>query len=201
MTYVDRSGAGNASVASLDLQHRRLVLDHGAFSGEFSLRRLDPVGDLDLMHAWMNDPEVARFWRKPWPRDRIGSYLREQDRSAHSVPVLGELDGGPMSYWELYRADLDPLARYYPARAHDVGFHMLLGPARYRGHGLAARLMEAVSTWLLDADPSATRIVTEPDVTNERVVRMLERAGFYRLAVVDLPDKRAALMVRDREQS
>ncbi|GBE64981.1 hypothetical protein MFM001_14430 [Mycobacterium sp. MFM001] len=200
MTYVDQSGAEGAVVASLDLQHRRLVLDHDTISGEFSLRRLDPDGDLDLMHSWMNDPEVARFWRKPWPRDRIGSYLRDQDRSTHSVPVLGELDGVPISYWELYRADLDPLAQYYPARAHDVGFHMLLGPARYRGRGLAARLMDAISTWLLDADPSATRVVTEPDITNERVVRMLERAGFYRLAVVDLPDKRAALMVRDREQ-
>lgn len=199
MTDVDQSGAEGAAVSSLDLQHRRLALDHAEFSGVFALRRLDPDRDLDLMHSWMNDREVARFWRKPWPRDRIGSYLRQQERSSHSAAYLGELDGVPISYWELYRADLDSLAHYYPARDHDVGFHMLLGPAQYRGRGLAARLMRAISTWQLDADPNATRVVTEPDVNNERVVRMLERAGFHRLTVVDLPDKRAALMVRDRE--
>lgn len=183
---------------TLDLEQRRVTVDQGEFSGAFALRRLDLDDDLDLMHAWMNDPEVARFWRKPWPREQIRSYLQQQDASAHSTPYLGELDGIPMSYWELYRADLDPLAQYYAAREHDTGFHMLLGPARYRGRGLAAHLMRAVSSWQLDADPSATRIVTEPDATNERVIRMLEHAGFHRAAVVDLPDKRAALMIRER---
>lgn len=188
-------------MSTLDLWQRRITLDHDEFPGEFSLRRLDLEHDLDLVHSWMNDPEVARFWKMPWPRERIQSYLRRQDRSPHSVPCLGELDGIPMSYWELYRADLDPLARHYAARDHDVGFHMLLGPAQYRGHGLAATLMRTVSTWQLDADPHAGRIVTEPDVDNERVVRMLERAGFHRAMDIDLPNKRAALMIRDRGRS
>ncbi len=45
-----------------------------------------------------------------------------------------------MSYWELYRADLDPLAQFYAARHHDAGIHLLLGPAQCRGRGLAADL-------------------------------------------------------------
>ncbi|HET9874866.1 MAG TPA: GNAT family N-acetyltransferase [Mycobacterium sp.] len=184
---------------TLDLEQRRVVLDHAEFSGEFTLRRLDPDRDLDLVHSWMNDPEVAQFWKMPWPRDRIESYLRRQDRSEHSTPYLGELGGTPMSYWELYRADLDDLAHYYPARDHDVGIHMLLGPAQSRGCGLAASLLCAVSSWQLDADPRAGRVVGEPDVTNERLVRMAERAGFRRAGYLDLPTKRAVLMIRDRE--
>ncbi len=58
---------------TLDLRQCHAALDHDAFAREFSLRRLDPDRDLDLVHCWMNDPEVARFWRKPWPRDRIAS--------------------------------------------------------------------------------------------------------------------------------
>lgn len=187
-------------VNRLDLQQRHIALDHPGFSGRFALRRLDPDRDLDLMHAWMNDPEIARFWRKPWPRDRISAYLREQADSAHSTPYLGELDGAPISYWELYRADLDPLADYYDAHEHDAGIHLLLGPAQCRGRGLAVDLLRAVSTWLLDADPSATRVIGEPDVNNPRVIRICERAGFRRVKDIDLPDKRAALMIRDREQ-
>ncbi len=181
---------------TLDL--RQCVLDHDAFAGKFLLRRLDPDGDLDLVHRWMNDPEVARFWRKPWPRFRIASYLRRQHDSTHSVPYLGLLDGVPMSYWELYRADLDPLAQYYAARAHDAGVHMLLGPPECRGRRLAVDLLRVVSTWQLDADPHATRVVAEPDAENVRVIRALECAGFWHSTDVDLPDKRAALMIRDR---
>ncbi len=185
---------------TLDLRRCRFTLDHEAFSGEFSLRPLDLDGDLDLVHSWMNDPEVARYWRKPWPLDRIASYLREQLRSRHLDPYLGVLDGLPMSYWEIYRADLDPLAQYYEAREHDAGVHMLLGPAECRGRGLAVDLFRAVSTWQLEADPRAARVVAEPDVENERVIRALERAGFRRVTDLDLPNKRAALMVRDRER-
>jgi acetyl CoA:N6-hydroxylysine acetyl transferase len=185
-------------VSTLDLSARRAALDHQKFSGVFSLRRLDPDHDLDLLHSWMNDPEVARFWKMPWPRDQIASYLGRQDRSTHSTPYLGELTGVPICYWELYRADLDPLAQYYNAREHDVGLHGLMGPTEYRAGRLAACLLRTVTAWQLDADPRATRIVIEPDVENSRTIRVAELAGFRRITDIDLPNKRAALMIRER---
>jgi acetyl CoA:N6-hydroxylysine acetyl transferase len=185
-------------VNELDLRQCRAALDHDAFSGDFSLRRVSPDDDLALLHSWMNDPEVARFWRMSWPFEEIAAYLQRQDRSAHSAAYLGELDGVPMSYWELYRADLDPLAQHYVARAHDAGLHLLLGPAECRGRGLAVSLLRAVSSWQLDADPDATRVVAEPDAENTRAIRAFERAGFRHTVDLDLPSKRAALMIRDR---
>lgn len=167
-------------------------------SGCFALRELDLDRDLDLVHTWMNDPEVARFWEMPWSRDRIAAYLRHQQAARHSTPCLGELDGVAMSYWECYRADLDPLAEHYPAREHDAGVHLLLGPPDCRGRGLAADLLRVVAGWQLDADSRASRVVAEPDVRNERSVRAFQRAGFRRVAELELPDKRAALLVRDR---
>jgi len=168
-----------------DLGCRRTTLEHGTFS----LRPLDPDRDLDLVHSWMNDPEVACFWKKAWRRDQIASYLHEQDHSTHSSPYLGEL----------YRADLDPLAKYYAAREHDAGVHLLLGPAQCRGRGLAVDLLRTVTTWQLEADPRASRVIGEPDVENERVIRVGELAGFRRAMDIELPHKRAALMIRDRE--
>jgi len=183
---------------TVNLGRRLAELDHAAIPPEFSLRRVDPRRDLDLVHPWMNDPEVARFWGKPWSRDRIASYLRQQDRSTHSIPYLGRLAGVPMSYWELYRADLDPLADHYTAREHDAGVHGLLGPAGCRGRGLGAALVRAISDWQLDADPRATRVVAEPDTDNVRCIRALERAGFERITELRLPNKRATLMIRER---
>jgi acetyl CoA:N6-hydroxylysine acetyl transferase len=185
-------------VSALVPPHHPATVDLQVPFGQFSLRRVDPDHDLDLVHVWMNDPDVASSWKMPWPRDRIAGYLREQDRSTQSTAYLGVLDGVPMSYWELYRADLDPLAQHYSAREHDAGIHVLLGPAECRGRGLAAGLLRAVSSWQLEADPLATRVVGEPEASNERLIRAGERAGFVRVTDLDLPNKRAALMIRER---
>ncbi|MFG3497088.1 GNAT family N-acetyltransferase [Streptomyces sp. NPDC047928] len=175
-----------------------VITDPPLPQGTFTLRAVDPDADAELVHGWMNDPEIARYWELAEPLDRITGYLREQVAAAHSTPYIGCLDGTPMSYWELYRADLDPLGRHYPAEPRDAGVHLLLGPAGFRGRGLGADLLRAVSEWLLGTDPYARRVVAEPDAGNVRSVRAFQRAGFRMVRQIDLPDKRAAFMVRER---
>lgn len=187
------------SVAPRDVLHRCATPECDGLPGTFALRSLDLDRDLDVLHSWMNDPDVARYWNKAWPREQIASYLREQQLSTHSTPYVGELDGVPMSYWELYRADLDPLARYYDAREHDAGIHLLLGPADCRGRRLAVALLRVVSAWQLEADPLATRVIGEPDATNVRLIRVAALAGFRHVTDIDLPHKRAALLIRTRD--
>jgi acetyl CoA:N6-hydroxylysine acetyl transferase len=171
----------------------------GLVTGTFALRRVDPEADLDILHGWMNDLEVAEFWHLAGSRSEIADYLQGQVDSTHSTPYVGVLDGDPVSYWELYRADLDRLSAHYDARPHDLGLHLLLGPVSARGRGLGAQLIRAVTRALLDADPEATRVVAEPDVRNTRSVRAFERAGYRRVADLALPEKVAALVVRERE--
>ncbi|MET7641598.1 GNAT family N-acetyltransferase [Streptomyces sp. NPDC005438] len=163
-------------------------------AGHFSLRPVRLEEDLSTVHRWMNDPVVARFWEMPHPPDRIAGHLRQQLASAHSLPFLGLLDGEPMSYWELYRADLDFLAEHYQPRPFDLGVHLLLGPSRFRGRGLGAAMLRTVAEWQLAVEPRAERVLAEPDVTNHRSVRAFERAGFVRVEELRLPDKRAYLM-------
>ncbi len=168
-------------------------------AGEFRLGPVRLPADLDLLAGWMNDPEVAAFWELAGPPDRTARHVRAQlDGDGRSLPCLGLLDGEPMSYWELYRADLDPLAAHYPARPHDTGLHLLLGPAASRGRGLGAVLLGALAERILRRRPHCERVVAEPDVRNRRSVRAFERAGFRAAAELDLPGKRAALMVRTR---
>lgn len=168
-------------------------------AGEFRLRRVRLPADLGLLTRWMNDPEVAAFWDLAGPSAVTERHLRRQlDGDGRSLPCLGLLDDTPMSYWEVYRADLDPLAAHYPARPHDAGLHLLLGPAASRGRGLGSTLLAALTDRVLRQRPHCERVVAEPDVRNRRSVRAFRRAGFRLAAELDLPDKRAALMVRDR---
>lgn len=164
--------------------------------------RLVPVvlrRDLALIARWMNDPAVAAFWELAGPDTVTATHVSAQlEGDGRSVPCLGVLDGTPMSYFELYRADLDPLARHYPARPHDTGVHLLIGGVADRGRGVGSTLLRAVSDLVLDNLPLCTRVIAEPDVRNTPSLSAFLSSGFRLSAEIDLPDKRAALMVRDR---
>ncbi|WP_250402198.1 GNAT family N-acetyltransferase [Streptomyces cellostaticus] len=189
-----------ARFASADLLDG--VSDWGTTRTPVGLFHLVPVRmrtDLPLVHRWMNDPAVAAFWELAGPPDRIEDHLRAQlDGDGRSVPCLGVLDGVPMSYWEIYRADLDPLARHCPTRPHDTGIHLLIGEAADRGRGLGSALLEAAADLVLDRRPDCGRVVAEPDLRNTPSVTAFLRAGFRFASEVDLPGKRAALLIRER---
>ncbi|KOX18748.1 hypothetical protein ADL06_30425 [Streptomyces sp. NRRL F-6491] len=168
-------------------------------AGSFRLVPVRLERDLPLLVRWMNDPAVAAFWELAGPETVTAEHLRAQlEGDGRSVPCLGLLDGTPMSYFEIYRADLDPLARHYPARPHDTGVHLLIGGVTDRGRGVGTTLLRAVADLILDHRPRCTRVLAEPDLRNTPSVSAFLGGGFRYAAEVDLPDKRAALMIRDR---
>ncbi|MEU6550917.1 GNAT family N-acetyltransferase [Streptomyces sp. NPDC046915] len=167
--------------------------------GRFQLARIRIERDLPLISRWMNDPAVSAFWGLAGSPARTEEHLHAQlDGDGRSVPCVGMLDGVPMSYWEVYRADLDPLARHYPARPHDTGIHLLIGTVADRGRGLGSALLRSVADLVMDHRPHCARVVAEPDLRNTPSVAAFLSAGFRFGAEVDLPAKRAALMLRDR---
>lgn len=198
--------AGTAGTSTPDGDRGSALLDSpvgwgvaGTSIGVFRLVPVRPERDLTLISRWMNDPAVAAFWELAGPEAVTAGHLRGQLRGdGRSVPCLGVLDGVPMSYWELYRADLDPLARHYPARPHDIGLHLLIGGVTDRGRGVGTTLLRAVSNLVLDHRPHCGRVVAEPDLRNTPSVSAFLGAGFRFSAEIDFPGKRAALMIRER---
>lgn len=168
--------------------------------GRFSFHELHLKRDLPIIHEWMNDPEVARWWELDGGIEVTGNHLAAHSRLTHATAYVGCLDDQPVSYWELYRADLDPLARHYAAQPHDVGVHLLIGPAAHRGQGLGSLLLLVVSELILRAAPDTQRVIAEPDVRNAASIAAFRRAGFRRSVDLSLPGKTAALMIRDRHR-
>ncbi|CAM5653835.1 Lysine N-acyltransferase MbtK OS=Streptomyces alboniger OX=132473 GN=CP975_26740 PE=3 SV=1 [Streptomyces alboniger] len=203
------SGTGRGWSAADDLT-RLLAADDlldrvagwGPTTTDAGVLQLVPVRierDLPLISRWMNDPAVSAFWELAGPEAVTEAHLRPQlHGDGRSVPCLGVLDGTPMSYWEIYRADLDPLARHYPARPNDTGIHLLIGGVADRGRGLGTSLLRAVVDLVLEHRPACARVVAEPDLRNTPSVSAFLSAGFRFSAEVDLPDKRAALMISER---
>ncbi|MFG2474443.1 GNAT family N-acetyltransferase [Streptomyces fagopyri] len=201
----DGSGTGAAHSAPAGRTHDDLLGGIGDWGpadtpvGTFQLLPVRVERDLPLVTRWMNDPAVSAFWELAGPESVTEEHLsRQLDGDGRSVPCLGLLEGTPMSYWEIYRADLDQLARHYPARPHDTGIHLLIGGVAHRGHGLGSALLRAVADLVLDRRPACARVVAEPDLRNIPSVSAFLSGGFRFSAEVELPGKRAALMVRDR---
>ncbi|MFG2786684.1 GNAT family N-acetyltransferase [Streptomyces sp. NPDC048419] len=168
-------------------------------AGVFQLVPVQIERDLPLIDRWMNDPAVAEFWELAGPRAVTESHLRAQlSGDGRSIPCLGVLEGTPMSYWEIYRADLDPVARHFPLRPHDTGIHLLIGEVADRGRKLGSTLLRSVADLALNKRPACARVIAEPDLRNTPSVAAFLSAGFRFSAEVDLPAKRAALMIRDR---
>jgi RimJ/RimL family protein N-acetyltransferase len=167
--------------------------------GTFRLAPVRIERDLPLIARWMNDPAVAAFWELAGPDEIAAGHLRAQlEGDGRSMPCLGIFDGTPMSYWEVYRADLDPIARHYPARPHDTGLHVLIGAVADRGRGVGTALIRAVCDLVLDRRLRCGRVIAEPDLRNIPSIAAFLGAGFRFHAEADLPGKRAALMIRDR---
>ncbi|MFE9562767.1 GNAT family N-acetyltransferase [Streptomyces sp. NPDC006487] len=201
-----RTPAPRLSAESLPQLAEADLLDSPAAWGGVTTRsgffRLEPVRlarDLDLLTGWMNDPQVDAYWELAGPAAVTAAHVwAQRDGDSRSIPCLGLLDGTPMSYWEIYRADLDPLSAHYPARPHDTGIHLLIGDGTNRGRGLGTTLLRAVADLVLDNRPRCMRVIAEPDIRNTPSVSAFLNSGFRCPAEIELPGKRAALMIRER---
>ncbi|MEH3055418.1 MAG: GNAT family N-acetyltransferase [Patulibacter minatonensis] len=170
---------------------------YGDGDAQITLRRIDPIADLDVVDAWMHDHEVAQWWRLDRGRKQVANYLAHQHRLAHSAGWIAEAGGVPFAYAETYLPAADPLARFYDAQAGDRGFHVLVGDRR--GTAVTRTLGHAIVDRLL-AEPEATRVLCEPNVKNGRMLAWCERLGGTVSAELDLPEKRAALVTWSPEE-
>jgi RimJ/RimL family protein N-acetyltransferase len=155
-----------------------------------------PDDHAELLHGWLHQPHVRRWWSHG-DRATTARYIARQRASAHLVPWVISADDRPFGYVETYRAADDPLADAYPLTPADQGWHVLVGPPDAIGSGLPRLLGRAVVAHLL-ARPGAERVVCEPDERNDRMIAFCRALGHERLATLDLPDKRAALLACTR---
>jgi acetyl CoA:N6-hydroxylysine acetyl transferase len=164
-------------------------------AGRFTLSPVRPNRDLPQLHGWLNDPAVDEYWQLGGDPDRVAEHLASLRELPYIRGYIGRLAGRAIGYWEIYRAAEDRLGRYYPARPSDLGVHLLIGPADCRGIGLAPVLLAALAESL--HRDHGCRVVAEPDERNLPSVRAFTRAGFRRAGTLALPEKNAALMVRE----
>ncbi|MGQ0626043.1 MAG: GNAT family N-acetyltransferase [Sporichthyaceae bacterium] len=174
-----------------------------ALSQDWTARLVRPDGpDLELLHTWMHRPHVATRWEQAWSRASWSAALTAQLAGEHSRPwiISGPCEGRrrDLAYVEIYRPARDVLAEHYDADPHDLGVHLAIGEEELTGQGLGTVIVAEISNALLRAEAACTRIVADPEAAHLAARAMFTRAAFVLHAEVDLPHKRAALMLRLR---
>ncbi|RAS15755.1 RimJ/RimL family protein N-acetyltransferase [Microvirgula sp. AG722] len=165
----------------------------------FTLRVANIRRDLPLFHAWMNMDRVHRFWTLAGKREAHAAYLQAQIDDVGVLPLMGEFDGEPFAYFEVYWAKEDRLAPFYAAQDFDRGCHLLVGNSRHASKGKTIAWMRAVSHYVFLDDSRTQRLVGEPHIDNVRFISHLQNQGFAKLKEFDFPHKRAALLMLERE--
>ncbi|MFN8636638.1 MAG: GNAT family N-acetyltransferase [Chloroflexota bacterium] len=149
------------------------------------LRPVTP-GDLDLLHGWLNDPEVYRYWGGfPHSREQVEEQYTGQ-RAPDVAGFIVEADGVPIGYLQYWLAD-----------EKSGGLDMYLIPSK-RGQRLGPDAARAAVRYVMD-ELGWQRVTVDPAADNHGGIRGWERAGFvYEQDWPDHPDGPAVLMAIER---
>ena len=156
--------------------------------------------DLPLLHDWLSRPHVVEWW----PGSPTLAEVAEEfgPAIAGTVPLqcfIALADGAPIGFVQSYV----PAAWHHEGwwlDEHDTGVRgidQFLANAGQLGRGLGSLMVRSFVT-LLFADPTVTRIQTDPAPDNRRATRCYKKVGFIAAREVDTPDGRALLMYCDR---
>jgi aminoglycoside 6'-N-acetyltransferase len=150
----DESFKEQPGSADLPELHGRLV----------KLRPVTPA-DLPALLAILDEPEVARWWRR-------AEWERVDERDAVTFTILA---GGDVAGCIQYNEETDP--DYFSA-AVDI----FVGTAA-QGRGVGPDAMRTLAAWLFDVR-GHHRLTVDPAAENARAVHVYEKLGFRRVGVL-----------------
>ena len=150
------------------------------------------AADLPMVRRWLEAPHVAQWWHDP---DKQFALVSEDlDHPAMDQFVVAA-ENRPFANLQCYDPNAWPEGGLGMHPDGTRGIDPFIGEPDMldRGHG-SALIRSFVDNLLSTGTP---RVVTDPDPDNIRAVRAYEKAGFQKARLVDTPDGRALLMVRN----
>jgi len=150
------------------------------------------VADLPMIRRWLETPHVAQWWHDP---DEQFALVRDDlDHPAMDQFVVTAHDR-PFAYLQCYHPNAWPEGGLGIHPDGTRGIDQFIGEPDMIDCGHGSALIRSFVDNLLNT--GTPRVVTDPDPRNIRAVRAYEKAGFQKARLVDTPDGRALLMVRN----
>jgi aminoglycoside 6'-N-acetyltransferase len=147
--------------------------------------------DLPMIKRWLAEPHVQEWWGDPAEQYKLVS--GDLDEPAMDQYIVSS-DGRDFAYLQCY--DLTAWNSGFGEQPKGTrGIDLFIGEADMIAQGHGSAMLRAFADERLQR--GAPRMVTDPDPRNLRAMRAYRNAGFTPAGVVDTPDGRSFLMVRD----
>jgi aminoglycoside 6'-N-acetyltransferase len=147
--------------------------------------------DLPMIKRWLAEPHVQEWWGDPAEQYKLVS--GDLDEPAMDQYIVSS-DGRDFAYLQCY--DLTAWNSGFGEQPKGTrGIDLFIGEADMIAQGHGSAMLRAFADERLQR--GAPRMVTDPDPRNLRAMRAYRNAGFTPACVVDTPDGRSFLMVRD----
>ena len=160
--------------------------------------------DLPLLHRWLNEPGIVRWWEG----DDVSWAAVQQDYGQMTTDPylehwLAHVDGMPVGWIQCYAIAEEPdESEPWWALGVDrdaAGIDYLLGEPGRRGSGLgSAMIRDFVTDVVFPLHPEWAQVCAAPHEDNVASWAALEKAGFRFLGLVPDVAGRGRLMVLDR---
>lgn len=155
--------------------------------------------DFPLMHRWLNNPEVARWYGLGMENQ---TYPSLDEVVAHYAPrMLGEtpthsytmrVDGERIGYIQSYRVgDWPDYAKAIDVDDDAWAVDLYIGEDEYRDRGLGGRILGQFVDEHVFTRPGVNVCLISPHPDNARGIRSYEKAGFRYVKTVFVPGERA----------
>jgi aminoglycoside 6'-N-acetyltransferase len=148
--------------------------------------------NLPLVRGWLMMPHVVEWWGDTYREFELISEDLEVEAMEQFIVVA---DGRAFAYLQCYDPTVWPdngLGTHPPGTR---GIDQFIGEPDMVGCGHGSAFIRMFIDGLIAA--GAPCVITDPDPANTRAIRAYEKAGFRKDDLVDTPDGRALLMVRN----
>lgn len=147
--------------------------------------------DLPLVRDWLTRPHVMEWWGEP--DEQFSLVSGDMNEPAMDQYIVSFADT-PLGYLQCYRLT-DWNICFGPQPEGTRGIDQMIGVSEMIGQGHGSGFIRVFIEDLLAT--GTRRVVVDPDPKNARAIRAYEKAGFQKDHLVDTPDGRALLMVRN----
>jgi siderophore synthetase component len=162
-----------------------------------SLRPIDLDRDLEMLHEWFHREHSIKIWKMNWPISQLETYYRTLLAGDLLYAYIGEANGEPSFYFEVYWAIRDLVGEYYDVLPTDYGTHQYIAPVDPK-----KKFVSPSTQCMVDyvfAQPQVGKMVGEGSVDSLASLMNKLHVGFKVEKVIEMPHKKANLNFCYRE--
>jgi RimJ/RimL family protein N-acetyltransferase len=137
--------------------------------------------DLPLLHRWLWEPHVVRWWGEPLSFDEIeAKYQPRIDGTEPTHVFIMEYGLRPIGLIQWYKwSDYPAHAAKLEAEPQSAGIDLTIGEGDLLARGIGSAAIRQFVREVVFADPAITAVFADPEEANPRSVGAFMKAGFH----------------------